>query len=286
LKPRDAVRHVERRLITAGVPQARTDAEILVAHVLGVPRSTVAARDDHLDARQLERLQALAERRRTREPLQHLLGEWGFRNLTLAVDRRALVPRPETEVTVERALARIERIAAPRVLDVGTGSGAIALAILDEHPVARVTAVEASQPAIELARENAARAGYSDRLELIVSDIRCEPDPSNSLLLALEGERGFDLVVSNPPYIPEVELARLEPEVREHDPREAIVEAGLTEAVARAAPAVLRSGGWLVLECGDGQDEALADLLRSLGYLNVTVTSDLAGIPRVVEGRR
>jgi release factor glutamine methyltransferase len=274
LKPQDAVRHVERRLITAGVPQARTDAEILVAHVLGVPRSALAGRDDHLERRQLERLQGLAERRRTREPLQHLLGEWGFRNLTLAVDRRALVPRPETEVTVECALARIEPLAAPRVLDVGTGSGAIALALLAEHDGARVVAVDVDSEALELTRENADRLGLSDRLDLVRGEV-------------LGGVPGpFDLVVSNPPYIREEDLPRLEPEVREHDPRGAIIEAGLTEAVARTAPAVLRLGGWLVLECGDGQDEALADLLRSLAYEDVTVTPDLAGIPRVVEGRR
>jgi release factor glutamine methyltransferase len=274
LKPQDAVRHVERQLIAGGVPQARTDAEILVAHVLGVARSTLAALDDCLDPGQLERLEALAERRRTREPLQHLLGEWGFRNVTLAVDRRALVPRPETEVTVERALARIEPLAAPRVLDVGTGSGAIALALLDEHDGARVVAVDVASEALELARENAERLELSDRLELVRGEV-------------LGGVSGpFDLVVSNPPYIREEDLPWLEPEVREHDPRGAIVEAGLTETVARAAPAVLQSGGWLVLECGDGQDERLADLLRFLGYADVTVTPDLAGIPRVVEGRR
>jgi release factor glutamine methyltransferase len=274
LKPQDAVRHVERQLIAGGVPQARTDAEILVAHVLGVARSTLAALDDRLDPGQLERLEALAERRRTREPLQHLLGEWGFRNVTLAVDRRALVPRPETEVTVERALARIEPLAAPRVLDVGTGSGAIALALLDEHDGARVVAVDVASEALELARENAERLELSDRLELVRGEV-------------LGGVSGpFDLVVSNPPYIREEDLPWLEPEVREHDPRGAIVEAGLTETVARAAPAVLQSGGWLVLECGDGQDERLADLLRFLGYADVTVTPDLAGIPRVVEGRR
>jgi release factor glutamine methyltransferase len=274
LKPQDAVHHVERRLVAAGVPQARTDAEILVAHVLGVPRSTLAAQGDDLDPRQLERLQALAERRRAREPLQHLLGEWGFRHLMLAVDRRALVPRPETEVTVDRALARIERLAAPRVLDVGTGSGAIALALLDEHAGARVVAVDVASEALELARENAERLELSDRLELVRGEV-------------LGGVSGpFDLVVSNPPYIREEDLPRLEPEVREHDPRGAIVEAGLTETVARAATAVLQSGGWLVLECGDGQDERLADLLRFLGYADVTVTPDLAGIPRVVEGRR
>jgi release factor glutamine methyltransferase len=274
LKPQDAVRHVERQLIAGGVPQARTDAEILVAHVLGVARSTLAALDDRLDPGQLERLEALAERRRTREPLQHLLGEWGFRNVTLAVDRRALVPRPETEVTVERALARIEPLAAPCVLDVGTGSGAIALALLDEHDGARVVAVDVASEALELARENAERLELSDRLELVRGEV-------------LGGVSGpFDLVVSNPPYIREEDLPRLEPEVREHDPRGAIVEAGLTETVARAAPAVLQSGSWLVLECGDGQDERLADLLRFLGYADVTVTPDLAGIPRVVEGRR
>jgi len=273
LRPLDAVRDAERQLRVAGVPDARTDAELLVAHVLGAPRSALHARSGYLDPAQLAALRTLVERRRAREPLQHILGHWGFRRLTLGVDGRALVPRPETEVVVERCIALLARVDAPRVLDVGTGSGAIALALADERPDAHIVGVEVSPPALALARENAERTGLAERVELLEGDVLGTADGP------------FDLVVSNPPYIPEERLASLEPEVRDHDPREALVASGLTEAVARGAPDVLSPDGWLVLEVGDGQAHDVAELLRALGYHDVRVTPDLAGIPRVVEGR-
>jgi release factor glutamine methyltransferase len=273
LKPLEAVRAVERGLAAAGVPDPRTDAELLVARVAGRTRSALAAVET-LDADQLAELDRLVERRSAREPLQHVLGEWGFRRLTLTTDGRALVPRPETEVIVERALARIRDLASPRVLDVGTGSGAIALALLDEHEGARVTAVDVSARALALARENAARTGLADRLELREGDL-------------LGGVVGpFHLVVANPPYVDEDDLAALEPEVRDHDPRQALVAPGFTERIAAAARDVLRPRGWLVLECGDGQADRVRGLLGELGYEDVVATADLAGIERVVEGRR
>jgi release factor glutamine methyltransferase len=273
LKPLEAVRAVERDLAAAGVLDPRADAELLVAHVAGGTRSALVVAEA-LGAAQVAELERLVERRRAREPLQHVLGEWGFRRLTLATDGRALVPRPETEIVVERALARIRDLAAPRVLDVGTGSGAIALALLDEHEGARVTAVDVSADALALARENADRTGLGERLELRAGDL-------------LAGAAGpFDLVVSNPPYVGETEVATLEPEVRDHDPSEALVAPGLTERVAAAARAVLRPGGWLVLECGDAQAGRLGRRLSELGYEDVAASCDLAGIERVVEGRR
>jgi release factor glutamine methyltransferase len=273
LKPLEAVRAVERELSAAGVPDPRTDAELLVSHVVGCARSALPAAET-LDSVQRGRLERLVGRRRTREPLQHILGEWGFRRLTLATDGRALVPRPETEVVAERALARIRALPSPRVLDVGTGSGAIGLALLDEHEGAHVTAVDSSSAALALTRQNAERTGLGGRLELLEGDL-------------LAGARGpFDLVVSNPPYVREEELTALEPEVRDHDPRDALVAPGVTEAVAAAGRDVLRPGGWLVLECGAGHASGLSALLRALGYVDVTVTPDLGGTDRVVEGRR
>jgi release factor glutamine methyltransferase len=269
----EAVRAVERELAAAGVPDSRTDAEILVAHVLGTSRSRLHASDADVPAAQLERLRALVARRCEREPLQYILGEWGFRRLTLAVDRRALIPRPETEVVVERCLARIRDVEEPRVLDVGAGSGAIALALADEHPGARVTAVESSADALAVARENVRRTRLDGRVALAHGD----------LFVGLRGP--FDLVVSNPPYVGEDEILSLEPEIRDYEPRGALVAPWLTEAVARGGRDVLRPGGWLVLECGDGRAAHVARLLRSLGYEAVTVTPDLAGTPRVVEGR-
>ena len=274
MSPLEAVREVERELDGAGVPTPRVDAELLVAHVRGIARSRLYAGDAPLDEEEAAALRALVERRRAREPLAYVLGEWGFRRLTLAVDERVLVPRPETEIVVERCLARLARLAAPRILDVGAGSGAIALALADEHAGVRVTAVDASAEALEVAAVNARRSGVADRVELVHGDV-------------FEGVAGpYDLVVSNPPYVQASELDDLEPEVREHEPRAALVGAGLTEAIAAGARGLLASGGWLVLECGDGRAEALARTLDTLGYDDVGTTPDLNGIDRVVEGRR
>jgi release factor glutamine methyltransferase len=274
VRPREAVTAIGRELAAAGVPDGRTDAEILVAHVLGVRRSALHEPERELDERAHAELARLVRRRREREPLQYVLGEWGFRRLTLRVDARALVPRPETEVVVERCLAALLGTERPRVLDVGTGCGAIALALADEHRGVRVLALDASPAAAELARENAARTGLADRVEVVVGDVR-------------DGLRGrFDLVVSNPPYVRPDEVSALEPEIREHEPMRALVADGVTEAVAAAAFDALVAGGRLVLETAAGAAPALADLLGRLGYADVTVTTDLAGLDRVVEGCR
>ena len=269
----DAVSAVERELAAARVPDPRTDAELLVAHVLGTTRSRLYVSADVVDARRRAQLRSLVERRSRREPLAYLVQEWGFRRLTLAVDRRVLVPRPETEIVVERCLALLAPVAAPRVLDVGTGSGAIALALADELLAAHVVATDASSQALAVARENVRRSGLVERVELRHGD----------LFAGCWGP--LDLVVSNPPYIRADELESLEPEVRDHEPCEAVLESGLTEALARSAPEVLRPGGWLVLECASGRAAAVVDLLRSLGYEEVGVTLDLTETERVVEGR-
>ena len=202
-----------------------------------------------------------------------MLGEWGFRRLSLAVDRRVLVPRPETEVVVERCLELVAGLGEPRVLDVGTGSGAIALALADEHPGARVTGVDASPGALEVAGANAARLGVEVELR--------EWDLYTGL-----PDGPWHLVVSNPPYVLPEEIGALEPEVRDWEPREALVGAGATEAVARGALDVLERGGALVLEVAAGQAGRVAALLGELGYADVLVTRDLAGRDRVVEGVR
>ena len=260
------------RLEAAGCESPRLDAELLVAHVLGLSRAGLYG-ESRLTLTDEERaeLDRLVSRRERREPLAYVLGEWGFRRLTLRVDRRVLVPRPETEIVVERALARIDGLSQPHVLDVGTGSGAIALAVADEHPGARVTAIDSSEDALAVARENAARTG------LLVEVVHWD-------LFGGLPDGPWDLVVSNPPYVRPDEIASLEREVREWEPRSALVGEGATEAVARSAKAVLRPGGALVLEVADGTAEDVAALLRELGYRDVAVTPDLAGRDRVVEG--
>jgi release factor glutamine methyltransferase len=274
VSPLDAVHEVARELDRAGVPSPRVDAELLVAAVLGVSRSELYASDRSLREDELARLRGLVERRRAREPLAYVLGEWGFRRLVLKVDSRALVPRPETEVVVERCLACLRGLEAPRVVDVGTGSGAIALAIADEHPGARVVAVDRSEDALALARENLERTGLGDRVELRRGD----------LLAGLEGP--FDLVVSNPPYVPSEDYEGLQPEIRLYEPFEAVVGEHVWGRIAGEALGVLPSGGHLVLECGDGQAAEVAEGLAALGYDRVRCTPDLAGRDRAVEARR
>jgi release factor glutamine methyltransferase len=204
-----------------------------------------------------------------------VLGEWGFRRLTLSTDRRALVPRPETEVVVERALELIAGLREPRVLDAGTGSGAIALAIADERPDARVLGLDSSADALELARENARRTGLAGRVRFVRGDFR----------MGLPGGP-YELVVSNPPYVSPDELDDLAPEIRLWEPREALVGGiELVSALASAAERVLAAGGCLVVEASELRAGEAAEELRRAGYRDVAVTADLAGRPRVVEGR-
>jgi release factor glutamine methyltransferase len=258
-----------------GVPSPRVDAEHLVAKGLGVQRLDLYLQHDRqLTEAELAAARELVRRRGTREPLAYVLGEWGFRRLTLATDRRALIPRPETEVVVDRCLAHASEVEAPAVLDVGTGSGAIALAIADEHPGARVTAIDASADALGLAAENVARTGLADRVILLEHD----------LATGLPGGP-YDLVVSNPPYVLPDEIDSLEPEVRDWEPRQALIGSGVTQTVARAAPSVLPAGGWLVLEIADGAADAVAELLAGVGFRSLGRFRDLAERERVVEGR-
>ncbi len=262
-------------LAAKGVPSPRVDAEHLVARALGLTRLDLYLQHDRpLTEAELATARELVRRRGTREPLAYVLGEWGFRRLTLTTDRRALIPRPETEVVVERCLALLADQDRPEVLDVGTGSGAIALAIADEHPGARVTAVDVSEDALALAAVNAERTGLGERVALVHRDLA-------------EGLPGgpYDLVVSNPPYVLPEEIDALEPEVRDWEPRQALVGRGATEAIARAAPGVLRAGGWLVLEVADGAAGRAESLLAEAGFGDLCRSLDLADRERVVEGR-
>ena len=268
---RQALAEAERRLAAARVPTPRVDAELLLAHVLGTTRTGIHAQlDEPVDGT----FDALLARREGREPLAYVLGEWGFRRLTLKTDKRALIPRPETEVVVERALTHIRDLDEPQVLDVGTGTGAIALAIADELPTARVTAVDVSHDALALARENLELTGVNGRVRLV------EHDLTSGL-----GQAEFDLVVSNPPYVEPDELPTLQPEVRDWEPHVALLASGATEQLAQAATEALRPGGWLVLETAAGAGERIERLLSELGFEDVTITPDLAGRDRVAEGR-
>jgi release factor glutamine methyltransferase len=253
----------------------RLDAELLLAHTLGRHRIELYTDFDRpLSGEELDAYREAVARRARHEPVAYILGEWGFRRLTLNVDRRALIPRPETEIVVERALLHLKGIDTPAVLDVGTGTGAIALAIADEHPGARVTAIDVSAEALALARENAGRTGLA--VELLEHDVASAGIPDGP----------YDLVVSNPPYVERSDLETLMPDVRDYEPHVALVGDRMPEVVARAAVDALNPGGHLVLEVGDGQALATAAMLAGLGYVEVVTTPDLTGRDRVVEGRR
>ena len=272
MKVAAAVARASERLASAGCESSRVDAEFLVAHVRGTTRSSVLVDGDQpLSDDAVAELEGLVARRERREPLAYVLGEWGFRRLTLKVDPRVLIPRPETEIVVERCLALISELDEPRVLDVGTGSGAIALAIVDEHPGARVTGIDASTDALDVARLNALNMGLA--VEFVEWD----------LFTGLPAD-SWDLVVSNPPYVRPDEIELLEPEVRGWEPRAALVGEGATEAIARGAQAAMGVGGGLVLEVAEGDAGRVSGLLRELGYTDVQVTRDLSGRERVVEG--
>jgi release factor glutamine methyltransferase len=258
-------------LTAAGVPSPRVDAEWLLAHALGVSRTELYVDGDEAPADRERVFRELVARRAAREPLAYVLGEWGFRRLTLSVDPRVLIPRPETEDLVERCLELIADLAEPRVLDVGVGSGAIALAIVDEHPGARVVATDSSSDALAVAAENAARTGLP--VELVEGE----------LFAGLDGP--FDLVVANPPYVAPEDIDALPPEVGEYEPRAALIESGATEAIAEQALSRLAAGGSLAFEVADGKAGEVAALLRRLGYEQVTIGEDLAGRERVVDGR-
>jgi len=270
----EALRASTEFLAGKGVASPRVDAEHLVAKALGVARLDLYLQyDRELTEAEQAAARELVRRRGTREPLAYVLGEWGFRRLTLATDRRALVPRPETEIVVERCLAHLAETAEPAVLDVGVGTGAIALAIADEHPGARVTAIDASEEALALASENAARTELEERVKLLRRDLG-------------DGLPGgpYDLVVSNPPYVLPEEIDSLEPEVRDWEPRQALVSRDATEMIARAAPTVLRPGGRLVLEVAAGAAGDVERLLESLAFSRLGRSLDLAERERVVEG--
>jgi release factor glutamine methyltransferase len=260
-----------------GVPSPKVDAEYLLAHVLGVPRLELYLDHDRaLEPAQVDSLRELVRRRGRREPLAYVLGSWSFYGLELHCDARALVPRPETEILVERCLALLEGSAAPAIVDVGTGTGSIALALAARLPEASVTAIDLSPDALALAAENAALNGLADRVELLQGD-----------LLAPVAGRRFDLVASNPPYVAAGES--VDPEVAKYEPALAVYAAdagrAILERLAADAPAALRPGGHLVVEVAEGQAQWLVEHLAGLGYAAIAVTRDLRGIERVVEAR-
>jgi release factor glutamine methyltransferase len=269
---REALSASTDALEAAGVGTPRLDAELLLAEATGWDRHRLMADPDlDLPAGSGRKFGEMVRRRLRREPVAYILGRKGFRGLELEVDARVLVPRPETELLVEVAL----EVEPATALDVGTGSGAVALALADELPGSRVTATDTSGAALEVARANAERLGLTERVELVEAVV---PPP---------GSGGFDLALANLPYVAEREWGGLEPEVTQWEPREALLGGvdGL-DVLRTVIPAIADTAPVVALEVGGGQAAAVGQLLFEAGHGAVEVRNDLAGIERVVVGRR
>ncbi|HEY3175040.1 MAG TPA: peptide chain release factor N(5)-glutamine methyltransferase [Candidatus Polarisedimenticolia bacterium] len=278
----DALRRAERRLRDAGLPDPALDAELLLRHVLGWDRAAVITRAaDSLPVADEKRFSGVLELRAARRPLQHLTGTQAFWRHEFAVTPDALIPRPETEILVETALEKIRGRNAPVIVDVGTGSGCIALSLAAERRDAVVHAIDVSPAALAVAVENARRLGLAERVTFHEADLL-------SPLAHLRGR--IDVVVSNPPYVHPSDIAGLSPEVRDHEPRQALLAPdppyGIYERLAAESFALLRPGGQILVEVGQGMAEGVAFRLRAAGFAEVESRPDLAGIPRVVSGRR
>ncbi|MGH8934068.1 MAG: peptide chain release factor N(5)-glutamine methyltransferase [Egibacteraceae bacterium] len=268
------------RLSAAGVPTPEVDAELLAAHALGWSRAALRLHSAEPVAPEVRsRLQALGERRAAREPLQLIVGTVGFRLLDLVVRAGVFVPRPETEVLAGEAIARVPDGGV--VVEPCTGTGAVACAVATEASPRLVIATDVSPLAVTLARENAVRTRAS-AVEVLRGDL-LDPYP-----LTLRG--AVDVLVSNPPYLTTAELATAQPEVRDWDPREALVSgSGGMEHTARlcaAAPTWLRDGGWLLLEVDPSRAEATARLTTTAGLANVHIIPDLTGRSRIVAAQQ
>ncbi len=263
--------------------RARRDAELLLLHAAELDRASLLARwKEKLDIEQAASFVELIERRRVGEPIQYILGKAEFYGLPFRVTPDVLIPRPETEYVVEKAIALAAGMKQPRIVDVGAGSGAIAVALAYALPDAQITAIDVSEPALAIAKENAARNGVDGRIRFLRGDL-LEP-------IRDEVEERFDFVVSNPPYVPRGDAASLAVEVRDYEPALALFagEDGV-EVYRRLIPeafGVLKPGAFMVLEIGFGQADAVRALLDLSGFRKINFVPDLQGIPRVACGQR
>jgi release factor glutamine methyltransferase len=278
---RDLVRAARARLVSAGVEshEAALDAELLAREVLGWDRARFIAGEFDVPPDPFHQpFAALVARRAGREPISGILGRREFWGLEFEVTPDVLAPRPETELIVEEALARMAGVAHPLVADVGTGSGCLAVTLARELPRSTLVATDISTAALAVARRNAARHGVLDRVD-------CR---QASLLDGVDSP--LDLVVSNPPYIPTPDLAGLPPEVRDHEPRQAL-DGGpdgleIVRALMRQASTALAPGAWLIVEFGYGQEAGVRGAVAAAGLDLAAVRADLQGIPRTVIARR
>ena len=272
-------------LTVSGVDTPRLDARLLMAWTLKARREDLARDPDRvLTERERVIFEKAIALRTERRPLPYITGEAWFYGRAFKINRAVLIPRPETEDLAQAALEKCAAETAPHIADIGTGSGCLAVTLALERPGARVWATDLSGDALKLARKNVVRYGLEERLTLLQGD----------LLGPLPPDIGFQVIVSNPPYITEAELPTLQPEVRDYEPRLALSGApgaagsdgtALHRRLLADAPARLAPGGWLLLEVGQGQADAVADAARDFGYQEVTIRLDMAGIGRIVLGQ-
>jgi release factor glutamine methyltransferase len=260
--------------------RASLDAETLFLHILDRNKAWLLSHgEEQVQSDRANSYLQLIERRFRGVPLQYIFGETEFYRLPFLVTPDVLIPRPETEHLIEKVLELAPLFRTPRIVDVGTGSGAIAVTLAHEWPDALVSATDLSEAALEIARKNAQRAGFVERIRFLQGD----------LLGPVAGET-FDIVVSNPPYIATIDRDSLAVEVRDHEPALALFAGNdgldIYRRLIPAAYPLLAQGGFLVLEIGQGQSKAVSDLLEGAGFGQIEFVPDLQGIPRVACGRR
>ena len=273
----DRLAAARAQLESAGLQpaSARLDAEVLARHALGWDRATLIARSREPEPDGFERAFApLIARRAAREPVAQILGVREFWGLDFEVTRDVLVPRPETELIVEEALAFADERPCRRVIDVGTGTGCLAIAIAHSRPALEIYATDISNAALAVARRNASRHGLTDRITFVQGDLFAG--------LAITA----DIIVANPPYVPNADAGHMQPEVVDHEPHTALfggpVGLEIAERLLRTAPAYLAPGGRLIVEFGFAQEAGVTELARDAGWKPIRVREDLQGIPRTL----
>ena len=268
-----------------GFSEARLNIELLLSHALACNRIDLYTHfDKPLSKEELSRFRSLYERRLAHEPVQHIVGGTSFMGLHFVVDRRALIPRPETETVVEQLMLLCGERGSGQlmtILEIGTGSGNIAVAAAKLIRNIHVTTMEVSADALEVARMNAAAHGVEDLITFLHCDVFSSPLPQPSST--------FDVLVSNPPYVSVQEWAGLEPEVRDYEPKGALSDMHdgyrFYDRIIELLPGKIRSGGAIIVEVGHGQAQQIVRLFAAAGIEDVKVVNDLQGVPRVVRGR-
>jgi release factor glutamine methyltransferase len=272
----DGLEYATSHLSSAAIPEPRKEAVSLVSHILNRDSAFLYAHPEYeLTADEKDELESKVNRRENHEPFQYIIGRQEFYGLDFEVTPDVLIPRPETEILVEKAIELLRTKEGPRICEVGTGSGCISIALLHELRTASAIAVDISAEAIGVAKRNAIRNEVDQRIEFVLSNI----------FEQIPAER-FDVILSNPPYVPDSDIASLQAEVRDHEPRAALLGGAdglsIIRRIVECAPARLINDGWLLMEIGYNQAEKVRDLFDHQAWARVDLLPDLQGIPRIV----